>query len=62
MLFLVGKFKEFDGNKYMILDEAIKYTNLREAIAHADTIGHAYIAMLKDGYIPILIYDTDAED
>lgn len=62
MLFLVGKFKEVDGERFMVLDEAISFTNLREAITYADGIGHAYISMIKDGYIPILIYDTDAED
>lgn len=60
MLFLVGKFS--NGDRHMILDEAISFTNLKEAITYADGIGHSYIAMIKDGYIPILIYDTDAED
>ena len=62
MLFLVGKFSGSKENRHMMLDEAISYANLKEAIAYADGIGHAYIALIKDGNIPILVYDTDAED
>lgn len=63
-MFLVGRFKEVDGEKFMVLDEAIKFENfdLKNAVAYADAIGHGYVAMLKDGYVPILVYDTDAED
>ena len=64
MLFLVGRFKEVDGERFMVLDEAIKFekSELKEAMTYADAIGHAYVALIKDGNIPILIYDTDAED
>ena len=63
-MFLVGKFKEVDGERFMVLNEAITFVNsdLKNAIDYADTIGNAYVAMIKDGYIPILVYDTDAED
>ena len=61
MLFLVGRFKKIDGERFMILNEAIKFekSDLKEAIAYADGIGHAYVAILKDGNIPILVYETD---
>jgi hypothetical protein len=61
MLFIVGKFLEVGDKKYMVLDEAIKFekSDLKNAVAYADAIGHAYVAMLKDGHVPILVYETD---
>lgn len=63
-MFLVGKFLKVNNRTFMVLDEAIKFKkyDLKNAIAYADAIGNAYVALIKDGNIPILVYDTDAED
>lgn len=60
-MFLVGKFLEVNNRTFMVLDEAIKFdkSDLKNAIAYADAIGNACVALIKDGNIPILVYDTD---
>ena len=63
-MFLVGKFKEVDGERFMVLNEAITFvkSDLKNAIDYADAIGNAYVAMIENGHVPIAVYDTDAED
>ena len=62
-MFLVGRYVVGkSGNVYMVLNEAVTYVSAKDAINYADEIGNAYVAQLRVGYPPNVIYESETED
>lgn len=60
MLFLVGGYVAGKyGKAYMVLDDAMAFDSIKEAIEYADSIGHAYVAQIRSGNKPNIVYETE---
>ena len=59
MLFLVGGYRTSKSGVYMALNDAMAFDCVKEAIEYADNIGHAYVAQIRPGHEPNIVYETE---